>query len=230
MNSTDPTDEVDVMALVSITDIRIPMDPKDPKDPSETTASTNRATGVPAGEAGEQLDFVDAFEEMGGSTLVPAVPAVPAVPTWVRSKRITDALAGLYLKRAERGCCVVVPELPDCTGHATRRIDLYVTFLWDGDGQKRIAYEVKVTRADFLSELRNPEKRAFALSVSNEYYFATPLGLVRPSEIPSEAGLVEVSASGVRVKRKAPDRETGRPSWHFVAALTRAATRLAAIP
>ena len=191
-------------------------DLRDAKDTTDRNGSVAAATSV---AAIEQMDFVGEFGDTEAS-----------VPAWLRSRRITGALAGLYRKRSERGSCVVISELPDSTGQEERRIDLFVMFLWNMHGQKRIAYEVKVSRADFLSEIRHPEKRAFALSVSNEYYFVTPPGLVRPSEIPEEAGLVEVSSSGVRVKRKAPFRVTERPPWYFVAALVRAATRLTPIP
>lgn len=192
------------------------MDTTDAMDTTDRNGSVAAVTGV---AAPEQLDFVGALGDLDGP-----------VPTWQRSRRITEALAALYKRRSERGACVVLSELPDSTGREERRIDLFVMFLWNMDRLRRIAYEVKVTRADFLSELRKPEKRAFALSVSNEYYFVTPPGLVRPSEIPPEAGLIEVTSSGVRVKRTAPFRETGQPPWYFVAALVRAATRLTPIP
>lgn len=39
---------------------------------------------------------------------------------------------------------------------------------------KRVCYEVKISRADFLSELKQPIKRRIGLRYSNEFYFVTP--------------------------------------------------------
>jgi hypothetical protein len=56
---------------------------------------------------------------------------------------------------------------------------------------KRVCYEVKTSRADFLSELKRPLKRRIGMRYSNEFYFVTPADLVRIAEIPPECGLVE---------------------------------------
>jgi hypothetical protein len=59
---------------------------------------------------------------------------------------------------------------------------------------KRICYEVKTSRADFLSELKRPLKRRIGMRYSNEFYFVIPAALVGIAEIPSECGLVEARA------------------------------------
>ena len=40
---------------------------------------------------------------------------------------------------------------------------------------KRVCYEVKTSRADFLSELKQPLKRRIGMRYSNEFYFVTPV-------------------------------------------------------
>jgi hypothetical protein len=57
---------------------------------------------------------------------------------------------------------------------------------------KRVSYEVKTSRADFLAELKRPLKRRIGMRYSNEFYFVTPAGLVTATEIPAECGLIEV--------------------------------------
>lgn len=109
---------------------------------------------------------------------------------------------------------------------------------------KRVCYEVKTSRADFLCELKQPLKRRIGLRYSNEFYFVTPAGLLRTSELPIECGLVEVGVfaqeqslaqpqSGAflhfepnremycRVSVPAPWRETPGPTWQFVAGMLR---------
>jgi hypothetical protein len=50
--------------------------------------------------------------------------------------------------------------------------------------------------ADFLCEIKQPLKRRIGLRYSNEFYFVTPAGLLKTSELPIECGLVEVGAFG----------------------------------
>lgn len=89
-------------------------------------------------------------------------------------------------------------------------IDVYAMRFWGGDslaaigprgdsGMVRVAYEVKTSRSDFLSELRRPEKRRRAMEISHLFLFATPVGLVEPREIPKECGLVEVDEGAVKM-------------------------------
>lgn len=59
-------------------------------------------------------------------------------------------------------------------------IDAYAIRLFQGQGKRlyrRVAYEVKVSRGDFLQEMKKPEKRATALALSHQMYFAMPAEL-----------------------------------------------------
>lgn len=102
-----------------------------------------------------------------------------------------------------------------------QRIDAWATEMWLPN--RIVAYEVKVSRSDFLDEIKHPEKRAFALTVATEFWFATPARLVRPDEIPEGCGLVEVNSGGVARQRVAatPAEAIDRPSWGFVHSLLR---------
>jgi hypothetical protein len=110
---------------------------------------------------------------------------------------------------------------------------------------KRICYEVKVARADFLSELKQPLKRRMGMRYSNEFYFVTPAGLVDVREIPPECGLVEAGRAPAEewrtlIRRQAgffsydpvlreycvltvpaPWRDTPGPTWQLLAAMLR---------
>lgn len=106
---------------------------------------------------------------------------------------------------------------------------------------RRVAYEIKVSRADVVAELRQPLKRRRALLLSNEFYFITPPGLIRASELPPECGLAEVVAHpgqaltsdlpacegyrSIRFVYAAPWRDTVPPTWQFLAAVVRRAQR-----
>ena len=110
---------------------------------------------------------------------------------------------------------------------------------------KRVCYEVKTSRADFLCELKHPLKRRAGLRYSNEFYFVTPAGLLALSEVPIECGLIEIGGlteekrqgamegSGplshfdphhgtfCHVTVPAPWRDTPGPTWQFVAGMLR---------
>lgn len=65
-------------------------------------------------------------------------------------------------------------------------------------------YEVKVSRADFFSDLAKPAKRAGYIDLAEAFYYACPEGLIQREEVPPGVGLVHESASGVfRVVKKA---------------------------
>jgi hypothetical protein len=110
---------------------------------------------------------------------------------------------------------------------------------------KRVCYEIKTSRADFLSEMKQPLKRRIGLRYSNEFYFVTPAGLLSISDIPVECGLIQIGRSPngspntmqpgtdafryfapqqeayCQVAVPAPWRETPGPTWQFVAGMLR---------
>ena len=110
---------------------------------------------------------------------------------------------------------------------------------------KRICYEVKTSRADFLGELKQPLKRRVGMRYSNEFYFVTPADLVKSAEVPAECGLIEAGVAAPEVWREiikrqsgffhydldtqgycvltipAPWRDTPGPTWQLMAALLR---------
>lgn len=113
-------------------------------------------------------------------------------------------------------------ELNAGTGsYGGQRIDLYAFNMFPSKNYLRVAYEVKVSRADFARELEKPKKREFAEKLANECYFAMPAGMVRPDEIPEGWGLIEAVKNGLRVKKRAQQRKIGDPPLHFVASMAR---------
>lgn len=142
------------------------------------------------------------------------------------SKQICEFLRRLH---TESDQWVYFEELATATGsRAENRLDAWAMHLWPSTNFKRVTYEIKVSRGDFLRELKSPQKRKLGLLYSNLFYFVTPRGLVKPNEVPPEAGLIEFDADGSpRYPVAAPWREGNRPSFGFMAAAFRQAQRLA---
>jgi len=77
-------------------------------------------------------------------------------------------------------------------GNAAQRLDAYALNSLPHTSMRRVCYEVKISRADFLCEMKQPLKRRIRLRYSNEFYFVTPAGLLNTPEVRIECGLVEV--------------------------------------
>ena len=126
-----------------------------------------------------------------------------------------------------------------------QRLDAFALNTLPHTAMKRVCYEVKTSRGDFLTELKQPLKRRIGMRYSNEFYFVTPAALVTPAEIPADCGLVEAGYAAVAgwkqlisrhagffnydpetraycmITVPAPWRDTPGPTWQLVAAMLR---------
>jgi hypothetical protein len=71
-------------------------------------------------------------------------------------------------------------------------------------------YEVKVSRADFLGDLRREKWRGY-LDHCHRLYFAVPEGMIDKSEVPAEAGLMVRSDKGWTCKKHPQKRDVTIP-------------------
>lgn len=126
-------------------------------------------------------------------------------------------------------------ELRAGTGYNSRkkkrnpeqRFDAWALNCWPSKGFVSIAFEVKISRSDFLAELKNPKKRKQAMDFSCEFYFVTPLKLVKLDEIPEDCGWITVNETGVaRVRKKSPRNEKPSLEWGFFASVARRNTEI----
>ena len=112
-------------------------------------------------------------------------------------------------------------ELADGTGSVGGRMDVYAINLWPSKSRKKVAYEVKVSRADFAHELKDPRKRRFAETVADECYFAMPSGLVQNDEIPEGWGLMVLHKNGLKILKRARQRNIQDLPFGFVCSIAR---------
>ena len=100
-------------------------------------------------------------------------------------------------------------ELRQSTGFSggEGRIDFAAFSTWPSDGDRTLACEVKRTRADFMREIEDPNKRAWVEKQFGECYFVMLPGLVKPDEIPEGWGLRVSTKDGKKLRRlKAPQQ------------------------
>lgn len=124
----------------------------------------------------------------------------------------------------------VFVEVANGTGaRCSSWVDVAVVHLWPSDGLIREAFEVKVSRSDFLRELAVAKKNQWAKDAFHCFSYATAPGVVKAlDEIPEGCGWFEVTAGGLRQKKAPMRRENPKCNDSLVAAFARAAAQEAA--
>jgi hypothetical protein len=69
-----------------------------------------------------------------------------------------------------------------------------------------VVHEIKVRRADLLSDLRHEAKRAAYLALSAQCWYVIREGIAQPQEIPPDCGVMLAGDAGLDVARPAPKR------------------------
>lgn len=109
-------------------------------------------------------------------------------------------------------------------GHE-RAIDVWAIEPNSAKGCLATAYEVKVSRADFMRDVANPLKQRGARLFSDQFYYVALPKLIRPEEVPDWAGLLEPYTDDeckfLRQIVPAPLRSKDAPSWPLVVSMLR---------
>jgi hypothetical protein len=153
--------------------------------------------------------------------------------------------SSLHIRKSE---WIFMRELRVGTGRSRtslQRLDAYALNCLPHQGMKRVCYEVKASRSDFLCEMKTPLKRRIGMHLSNEFFFVTPPGLLSLDEVPTSCGLIEVGKAITSESKQlvrthpgfiqldpasalycivcfpAPWRDTSGPTWQFAAAMLR---------
>ncbi len=146
-------------------------------------------------------------------------------------------IAALYRHHYPRWAPLTeVTARPAAGGEKYRRIDMLLV----RSGKVAfdlLAIEVKVTRADFLSDLRNPAKQAPWRELAQRHAYAVPKGLVGECEVPAGSGLLVVSRdrgyttvrTAVRAVKPAGHNPPALPMANIMDAFYRAARAEATI-
>jgi hypothetical protein len=104
------------------------------------------------------------------------------------AKEVIEKLKIHYSK--ENGF-VFLEQVAATTGYATRFADAIVMNVWKSRFEI-IGIEVKVSRSDWLSEIKNPAKADRIFQYCDSWYIVTPADLVRDGELPKGWGLLEI--------------------------------------
>lgn len=131
----------------------------------------------------------------------------------------------LALKRAfpSPGWQVFYEVANDTGVRASRRADAVAIGIWPSNGHLIHGFEIKVSRSDFLNEMKNPTKSQEVFQFCDRWSLVTPIGMVKADELPAPWGLMTFGGNTLRTVKKAPqlDRQPLTPG--FVAAMLRKA-------
>jgi hypothetical protein len=86
-----------------------------------------------------------------------------------------------------------------------RRFDLIAINGWESGNREVHGVEIKVSRSDFLAEMKDPAKSKPLAALCNRYWLACPPGVAEANEVPASWGMLVVHDSQVRQAKAAPD-------------------------
>lgn len=102
-------------------------------------------------------------------------------------------------------------EVMNYDGPNIRRVDVISINMWPSRKYEVHGFEVKVSRADFLNEMKDIKKSETFSKFCDFWWLATPKGLVQPSEVPESWGLLEFTENRTFTTKQAPRKETPEP-------------------
>jgi hypothetical protein len=114
-------------------------------------------------------------------------------------------------------------QVADGTGARQNRwADAVAMSVWPSRGYRLYGFEVKVSRSDWIAELRNPEKADAMMQYCDGWYVVTgDASIVQPGELPPTWGHMTVKGGRLHTPTVAPQLKPVDFSPHLVASLLR---------
>lgn len=136
--------------------------------------------------------------------------------------KTTPSLHDLLRAKYERDH-VLAFEVSNAPGHGrSRSADCIAVGLWPSRGLRMIGHEIKVSRGDWLRELKQPAKAEAFVAGCHEWWLVTEPGGARLEELPPGWGLMERSGSRLHALRAADSKPKGHvPPWSLAVCVMR---------
>ena len=126
----------------------------------------------------------------------------------------------------------ILEEVRNATGRLKKRqgkqpryCDMLAMSLWPSLGLEIIGFEIKVTRADWLNEIKDSKKAVAVGQFCDRWYLVVPdAKIVKEGELPAGWGMIVANGTSVREVVAAPKRDPVPITREFLASLMRNAT------
>lgn len=149
-----------------------------------------------------------------------------------KSKPFTtgDVNQMLWNKFTEKGEHVFLFDVPNVVGlRQERRCDGVAIGMWESTGRLIQGFEVKVSRSDWLREVKDVTKADHFIEQCERWWLVTgDISVAKPEEIPEAWGWMNATKTGLRIQRPARQLREKEPhikrGWAF-ALIRRAAER-----
>ncbi len=137
----------------------------------------------------------------------------------------TDSIFSILKKKYPTGEYVVLREVSNASGTSrSRSLDYMVINLWPSRGLSITGIELKVSRPDWLRELKNPIKQESHFKYCDYFYLLTDSeNVADDSEIPESWGWMVISGNKIVVKKQAPKLNPAEMSRHLLCAMLKRA-------
>jgi hypothetical protein len=139
----------------------------------------------------------------------------------------TEASLTVALKNRFAGSAYAfLPQVANGTGGAkSRTADALVMSLWPSRGLDLIGFEIKISRSDWLQELKRPEKAETIAKYCDAWYIVVASEeIVKLGELPSAWGLMAPKGKVLRIVKEATFTPATPITRSFLAALLRNAS------
>lgn len=104
-------------------------------------------------------------------------------------------------------------------------IDAVVVSLWPSNGLHRMAFEIKVSRSDFLNEMGKPEKNRAYRDKFHQFWYVAPKDVAKEEELPAGCGLLVPRGDKVVVARAASHKDKPEMTDSLFAAMARSLSK-----
>ena len=120
----------------------------------------------------------------------------------------------------------VLPQVRNGTGfeRRARTADAMVMCLWPSRGLELQGIEIKVSRSDWLREMKAPQKAEDIFAYCDRWWLVvSSTDIIKDGELPSTWGLMVMGEKGIRVKSPAPKLDAKPMDRLMLAAMLRKA-------
>lgn len=115
-------------------------------------------------------------------------------------------------------------EVSNATGYGIKSYaDAVSMGVWPSTGHEIHGFEVKVSRSDFLNEMKNPAKAMPIMQYCHRWSLVCPVNMVKLDEVPSTWGVYWFKDGAIRKARQSPILQAKPLTAEFVASLVRRA-------